>query len=246
MCALLAAGTRRADVHTWDAPHPGALELTSEAVHVWLAEFDEGADRQRRARRAALRHLLGRYLHVSPESVEISQALCGKPYVAGQAGDPIFFNLSHSADVCLFAFGRRRTVGIDVEQIRERGALDLIAERFFTRHELAWWRGLHDQQRHSAFYRIWTRKEAYLKALGSGLWDDPSLVDVHLGGEPGPGGFALRRDRWIIQDLPVGKGFVGAVAVEGDDWCLRRWHYEGEALCRSAEGESRSHPEQAS
>ena len=94
----------------------------------------------------------------------------GKPELAGKASQrPLHFNVSHSHGLALYAVTREHEIGVDVERIRPDLAGEKIAERFFSSREAATLRELPAHMRQKAFYTCWTRKEAYLKAIGQGI-----------------------------------------------------------------------------
>jgi len=88
---------------------------------------------------------------------------------AAHAGSDVTFNLSHSGGIAMLAFTRRREIGIDVEQVRRDFDVEAIANRFFSAAEHAQLAELPAANRFEAFFRCWTRKEAYIKATGEGL-----------------------------------------------------------------------------
>jgi phosphopantetheine--protein transferase-like protein len=114
-----------------------------------------------------LRWMLGRKLGISPKAVKINYNSYGKPSVAGYPGE-LFFNLSHSSGVSVLAFDPGHTVGVDVERIDEDFDYKPIVQHFFSHGEGQYIFGLKEASR-QRFYEIWTRKEAYLKAMGLGI-----------------------------------------------------------------------------
>jgi 4'-phosphopantetheinyl transferase len=114
-----------------------------------------------------LRILLGRYLHISPAGILFKYGSKGKPRIAGSAG--IDFNMSHSDGLAVFAFTAGCEVGVDVERIRPLPDMQSIADRFFCSEEAAELMSLAANQREHGFYLCWSRKEAYIKAIGDGL-----------------------------------------------------------------------------
>ena len=167
-----------------------------------------------------LRILLGAYFDANPSSLEFTYSEKGKPHVSHRPGQlDLRFNVAHSGDVILLAFTEGRRLGIDVEQVRPDFATDDIAERFFSGAERKCLRNLPATQRHDAFFRCWTRKEAYLKATGDGLSMPLDQFDVSLApGEPArlietrPD--PAEANRWELQDLPVPSGYAGALVIE--------------------------------
>ena len=123
--------------------------------------------------RARLRQTLSSYLDRSPLEIEISIGLQGKPQVAG-----LEFNLSHSGDLVVYAMSDR-PVGIDIERVRSMDLAGII-QRFFAPTEFTAWQKLSATDQEAAFFRAWTVKEAYLKAIGTGLHTPLSEVEVSM------------------------------------------------------------------
>jgi 4'-phosphopantetheinyl transferase len=119
--------------------------------------------------RGLLRILLGRYLDRSPSSIKIEYSPYGKPYLQNIFRLGLSFNLAHSSDLAVYAFGLDRQIGVDVECVRELPDAQSIARRFFTEEEYRDLQALPEDTRLTGFYNCWTRKEAYLKAIGKGL-----------------------------------------------------------------------------
>ena len=118
--------------------------------------------------RGALRILLGHYLDIAANRIEFRYGSRGKPSLAAPAG--IHFNASHSGDVALFAFTLHCEIGVDVEEMRPISDMREIASRFFCAEESTELMALPADERERAFFLCWTRKEAYLKAVGEGLY----------------------------------------------------------------------------
>jgi len=117
--------------------------------------------------RGALRILLGCYLDTSPASIRFTYGLRGKPALAVPAR--VDFNASHSGDLAVFAFTAGCEIGVDVEQIHPIQHMQRIADQFFCPEEAAELMALPVNQRERSFFLCWTRKEAYIKAIGDGL-----------------------------------------------------------------------------
>ena len=129
-----------------------------------------------------------------PESISLEYNPWGKPALAaGFADSDIRFNLSHSHGVAAYAIARGREVGVDVEMLRPDFASGGIAERFFSRTEIESLRSLPREHQTRAFFVCWTRKEAYVKALGCGLSIDLGSFDVSLRPEERPALLRWRR-----------------------------------------------------
>lgn len=179
--------------------------------------------------RAGLRVILGRYLKADPSEIQFSYSSYGKPQLSGAHSDSVLkFNLAHSHDLAVYALALKRELGVDVEHMRPEVAGDEIAQRFFADAEVDQLRAVSAERRMEAFFNCWTRKEAYIKALGEGLTFP--LGDFVVSMVPGEPACLLNvRDapheatRWSLQELNVAEGYVAAVAVEGHGWRLKLW-----------------------
>ena len=143
----------------------------SDAERERAARFRFARDRRRFVvTRARLREELAARLGVRAEEVEFEHGANGKPWLAPRFADSGWrFNLSHCGDVAVYAFSQRHDVGIDVEAIRPVREADAIALQFFSPLEQAAFAALAPRDRLLGFLRVWTRKEAYVKALGVGF-----------------------------------------------------------------------------
>jgi len=238
---------------------PQAPSLEGGDVHVWSVELDRGDgavtpllaclapdERERAARfyfesdrrrftvaRATLRAILGRYLAREPETLAFAYGPHGKPTLAAGCGDgALRFNLSHSHGVALIGITRQRDIGVDVERIRCIPDLEALAERCFAAGETAALRRLTTAQRAEAFFRCWTRKEAYLKALGDGLARPLDAFEVSLLPNEPARLLSVARDpeevfRWAFWGLAVAPDAIGAVAVSGRGGRVACWRWDG-------------------
>jgi 4'-phosphopantetheinyl transferase len=189
--------------------------IAAGEVHIWSVELDrsddcgaelDAAERERAARfrldevrrryvagHAALRRILARYAGVPAGALRFAKGEHGKPYLPGS---PLRFNMSDSGKLALYAVTLESEVGVDVERIRPMGSAASIAARFLPAPEA-------DAVRLDplSFFRVWTRREAYLKCIGVGL---------RRIGEAIPPGY-------FIADLDPAPGYVGAVVWEGGE-----------------------------
>ncbi len=142
--------------------------------------------------------------------------------------------MSHSHDLALYAFTRGRAVGVDVERLRELSDVAAMARRFFSAREVAALQAAPAERRETVFLEIWTRKEAYIKALGEGLSRPLAGFSVALGKERAPlrhvEGDEAEAGRWRLQPLFPDPAYAAAVAVERDGWQLRCWHVTATTL----------------
>lgn len=227
------------DLHVWVA---NQNRPQSQMDHFWLtlAEAEQARanrfyfDHDRRhyiVARGLLRLLLGRYLHIAPTEVAFVYGDHGKPDLApAQAQAGVRFNISHSHSVALLAFARERDVGVDVEQVRPLDDGEQIAERFFSKSEVAVFTAVPAAQKPQAFFNCWTRKEAFIKVIGEGLSCPLDSFDVTL--KPGEPAELLQvkgsqevAARWKLENLNPATGYAGAVIAEGQEWVLRCWQW---------------------
>jgi 4'-phosphopantetheinyl transferase len=178
-----------------------------------------------------LRAILGRTLNRAPESLSFCYGSHGKPALAGESdGATIRFNVSHSHGIALYAVTRGRELGVDLEHIRFDLEVAEIAERFFSRREIAMLRTLPTELQCQAFFHCWTRKEAYIKARGEGLSLPLDQFDVSLipgepaallGTQPDPS----EASRWSVQELFPAPGYAAALAVRAHGLRLTCWQW---------------------
>lgn len=170
--------------------------------------------------RGVLRSILGSYLGISPSSVRFHYEARGKPVLAESThGKSLYFNMSHSQGLALYALTRRGKVGIDLERLRHIPEAGQIAGRLFSPRENAVLRVLPESGKQKAFFDCWSRKEAYLKATGVGLIEELSSIEVSLAPGESPrllsiGGDWREAARWSLHELTPVPGYVGALAVE--------------------------------
>jgi 4'-phosphopantetheinyl transferase len=159
--------------------------------------------------RGALREALAGYVEQSPALLRFDCNRYGKPALSGE---DIRFNLSHSGVWAMLAVSDRE-VGIDIERIEPRFMQDQIPERFFSAREVTELRSLPRCEQTAAFFRCWTRKEAYIKARGLGLALPLDSFDVSLRPDDPPA--LLRAGNWSIQNLEAPSGYAAAIVAEG-------------------------------
>lgn len=224
-----------------EPPESGVRIWTAQLDALSVAELDnllDAAEQERAARfhfhrdrkryiaaRACLRHLLGAALNRPPSSLRFTYRAHGKPELedSTSAERSLRFNLSHSAGWAMFALGWDRDVGIDLESMERLGSdeehLSALAARVLSAREFDLWRRLPDTDaRHAAFLRAWTRKEAYAKATGQGIFDGLRDIEVILDPAPQQTLTVTRQSpnsisRWSLYDLNAPEGFVASLAI---------------------------------
>jgi len=238
------------------SPKPSRkLQLPQEEVHVWRAALDvdpltlaeltqslspDEQDRAAkfhfaahanrfRAARGILRRILASYLLISPEEISFSQNDFGKPALSpsGRESD-VRFNVAHSQGLALYAFAREREVGVDIEQVNPQQVDLHVAESFFSAREAAEISAAPVDLRPEKFFRCWTRKEAYAKALGMGLSIDLRSFSVPLDPRlytPMAVGDDAEPKLWWLAALAPAEGYVGAIVTENPVVPLKLWQW---------------------
>lgn len=168
--------------------------------------------------RGALREILGHYTGRDPRDLLFHQGRYGKPMLAHThlEADRLQFNVTHSENLALLAVTLDSVVGVDVERVRPLPDADRLAERFFAPREYDQYRAHPVRERPLAFFTCWTRKEAFIKALGEGLSHPLHRFEVTL--DPAgparicePGGTLL--SGWSLHGFAPAEEYCAAVAV---------------------------------
>jgi 4'-phosphopantetheinyl transferase len=232
------------EVHVW------CVSLDQPASHVHSLTHVLSENEQKRAERfhfdrhrrryivsqGSLRTILGRYLDLAPEQIVFSRGVRGKPALkatqhATVEEGRLQFNTSHSHELALYAIARGREVGIDIEHIRPMSDAEQIVKRFFSDQERTVFQSLAPDQKLPAFFTCWTRKEAFTKARGEGLYRPLDQFVVSFSpGEPARL-LSFEEDpqetsRWSFHSLTPAPGYTAALVVEGQSWRLSCWRME--------------------
>jgi 4'-phosphopantetheinyl transferase len=215
------------EVHVWalwleadDEVTGSYRETLSSAETIRAGSFAlERLKRSYELAHGGLRLLLARYVNCLPNDLEFTHHPKGKPSLRNESR--IHFSMSHSGGLAIYAVMAGREVGADVERVRPISNMERIAASFFCLDEFLDLESIGDTgSKRDAFFRCWTRKEAYIKALGDGLFhrldqfqvtllpDQPvQLVQIGRGSDVA--------SEWILQHLEPAPGYVGALAYRG-------------------------------
>jgi 4'-phosphopantetheinyl transferase len=241
---------------TWETP-PTTLDLPGDQVQLWrvrlawpedqvqrwattlaederarAAQFHFEVHRRRfQVAHGALRLILGLYLRRLPADIAFRKSDHGKLELAEDVDD-LRFNLSHAADGALLGVTRGRDLGVDLENLRMIPDLEGLAQQFFAPGEVADLLAVPHPERGLAFFRCWTRKEAYIKALGLGLACPLDRFRVSLAPAEGTrllevDGSAAEAARWVLREVIPWPGYIGCVAVPETGWRLRCFAWGG-------------------
>jgi 4'-phosphopantetheinyl transferase len=210
----------------------------------WLSEDERarvermrGQGRQRRltVARGILRDIISRYQGGKPNELVFHYGPQGKPELVGSPlVGGLHFNCSRSGETAVYAFASDRLVGVDLERLRYIPEAERIVAQFFSQREESAWRSVGPSERITAFLCAWTRKEAYLKAVGLGLShpteevevsilpDDPALVSV--------AGDRVEASRWSLLNIDRIPGHVGSLAMRESGTSSRTEYLRWEAV----------------
>jgi 4'-phosphopantetheinyl transferase len=237
-----------------------APELLPGQVHVWSASLNPSSeefetyseilsrDEKQRAERfrfpvhrnrfiagrGVLREMLGEYLEIFPGDIEFRYSEHGKPFLkAPPNAEKLAFNLSHTGDVALLAFGFTPEIGVDIEQLRPMPDREDIAKRFFAPAEAATLSFLPPYEQDAAFFRCWTRKEAFLKARGEGIFHGLKNFEVSVLPDEPPRILKIldaedEAAAWSLHELEPCPGFTGALAVRQPQATVLMFHFRQE------------------
>jgi 4'-phosphopantetheinyl transferase len=175
--------------------------------------------------RSILRIILGRYLDINPKYLKFRSGPYGKPYLVNEFKDArIQFNLSHTQHLALYALTSNCIIGVDVEHIRPILDIEQIAALNFSDYENNIFSKLQPEQKEVAFFNCWTRKEAYIKAIGEGLNLPLRTFDVSLAPNEAPkllsiNGSVNEASHWSLESLIPDPDHVAAMAI-------KRYHYD--------------------
>lgn len=242
---------------TWVVPEK-IPQLVEDAVHVWYVpetnfhtteDYDcLSLEEQNQANRliskvsrstsirsrAILKKLLGFYTRTSPKSISLQYQQHGKPFLSSHE---VYFNLSHSNQVTLYAFSKNFRLGIDVEYIKPTVPFKSLAKRFFSSKEYQALINLPSSEQRRAFFRFWTHKEAFIKVLGEGLFHFMKKFEIEF--TPSSTllfleNLTLPSNQYSFHDLEFSRAYSATLAIEGQCEVMKylQWNDELFEKCK--------------
>lgn len=178
--------------------------------------------------RGVLRTLLGKYLNTNPKNIEFEFGEFGKPQL--KETNRLEFNVSHAEDGIAIAFTQKNKIGVDVEYIKRPIEVATIAKQFFSENEVSSLFSVEKSNQQQAFYNCWTRKEAFIKALGDGLSFPLDQFSVSLTSTKEASLLETKWDKkekenWFLKSFEPKKGYIGAFSVKGKVTDIQFWKY---------------------
>ena len=220
-------------VHVWRLSLQPSDEIFSLAESTLTMAEEERANRfyfekgrkQFIAARGQLKLLLGKYLETNPANLQFSLNQYGKPYLDNQLAGT-YFNISHSHNLALAGFSIGLDIGVDIEYRRPDWSGLHIARRFFAEQEVRDLLNLEDSKQHQAFFDCWSRKEAYIKARGTGLATPLRMFTVSLDPDK-PAELCTTNhepqavNQWSLKNINVHPDYSAAIVANTKTWQLK-------------------------
>ncbi len=251
----------RLDFETFRRSRLERLDLRPGTIQLWCAPLDPSTttvasleqslstdERERAGRfrfdkhrrqyvvsRGLLRHLLAGYLGRRPAALTFVYGPKGKPDLAEPEDQELQFNVAHSGERVLIGFTLARPIGVDIEEVRPMPDAEAIAKSFFSAVEAEALQGVREAQKDETFFNCWTRKEAYIKAIGDGLSVPLDRFDLTL--LPGEearmlslDGDPAKAESWALRHLQPANGYIGALAIEDHGRSIDSWRLDLDRL----------------
>jgi len=222
------------------------MELSHDQIHIWKLDLNvdkvnlnylydnvlssderkradklKSKDDQKRAiySRGLLRKKLGTYLEVDPADISFSYNEYGKPSLNPKFHfEDLRFNVSHSKDIVVYAITRNRDIGIDVEYLKNVNRAGKIVERFFSKEEIDFYISQPEHKRKWAFFALWTRKEAYSKAMGRGIGLPSKDFELNLIPDNDQNlSDSSKKSKWMLYNVEIESEYLAALATESND-----------------------------
>lgn len=224
------------------------MQLEENEVHIWSANLMTTAEEEAQqgllltpderersecfhfpihkkrftAARATLRQILSVYLSLPASDIRFAYTEHEKPHLGMTDSNSLEFNLSHSGDLAIYAFTLNHAVGIDIEKMKDTYQ-QTVAERYFSARENADLLSLPLEERVLGFYRVWSRKEAMIKAVGKGLHLPLASFSVSVHGHQEV--IKLENEAWTLLSLPLHPSYASALACSQTIKKISYWRF---------------------
>jgi 4'-phosphopantetheinyl transferase len=214
-------------VHVWQVNLKTVRGTASEFTGTLSPDELERADKFKFPRdrehfilsHSQLRLILSKYCDCLPGEFSFRYNSCRKPSISNPEFEKLKFNMSHSNDLMLVGLCNHNDIGIDVEKVREVDELENIADENFSAQEIKYIKDASDKT--NTFFKIWTRKEAFIKAIGKGIHFPLKSFCVEL---KSPGSLEHLvilhhpswRDQWRTSELIISDGYTASLAINSD------------------------------
>jgi 4'-phosphopantetheinyl transferase len=172
--------------------------------------------------RYLLRQILSLYVKTLPQEIQFAYTPYKKPYLLNPSHSPFQFNLAHSDDMAIYAITLNYDVGIDIEKMRPTYN-QLVAQRFFNEKENHLLMQLPTKEKMAGFYRVWSRKEALIKAVGKGL--SLPLSSFCVATQDVDETIVLENDTWSLHPLSIKPGYQAALATNQIIKSISHWQF---------------------
>ncbi|EAZ94199.1 4'-phosphopantetheinyl transferase family protein [Crocosphaera chwakensis] len=236
----------------WKSPSKN-LNINSQEVHIWKKNLEQSSinvqksfkilnedekDKAQRFRfekhqkrftiaRSSLKQILSYYLLISPQEIEFEYNDYGKPKLLDKINKlGLQFNVSHSEDIAIYGITCHSLIGVDIEYIRPMPEAENLAKRFFSKQEYEYISLLSSAEKEREFFKLWTVKEAYLKAIGKGISGGLEKVEISPN-EPIkflnlPG---FNREIWQIFSFIPEDHYLAAIVFKGEYYRIDYWQF---------------------
>lgn len=237
----------------WKHP-PQDLNINSQEVHIWKSNLEQSsinlensfnilneAEKNKAKRfhfekhqkryiiaRSSLKRILSLYLAINPQEIEFHYNDYGKPHLLEKINRiNLQFNISHSENIAIYGINCRNLIGVDVEYIRPISDAENLAKRFFSQKEYEYIGKLPSEEKNREFFKFWTAKEAYLKAIGKGI--SGGLEKVEISTED-PVKFITLPDchniNYNLSYLTPHQNYLGAIAIQDNHKIAHYWQLD--------------------
>jgi len=181
--------------------------------------------------RGQLRKKLGAYLDVDPADISFSYNKYGKPSLNAEVHtEDLKFNVSHSKDIVVYAITQNREIGIDVEYLKDVSRAEKIVDRFFSEEEKNFYNSQPEHKKKWAFFSLWTRKEAYSKAMGRGIGLPSKDFELNLIPDNNRGSSdSFKKSKWMLYNVEIESEYLAALAIEGNDINIKYYNLDTSA-----------------